>query len=178
MWTPEKVKEAYASLGFKPTNTKMEMNNLHTVLHDLEELKAVVEGELKKIHNRELAGWGITIATNKRIIFYRRSIIKTTTQEEITIDNITSTSFRKGILQSSICIYANNNEAIINTFDQRRAKVFVDIVQGMIIGKSKISNPIEGNHLEQLEKLFKLKELGAITEYEYTEQKNQLLGSV
>ena len=114
MWTKEKLEIFIKDYGFKPNQTKSEIKELPTILHPEEKLLGLAEGLLKKIHNRDVNGYGLVIATNKRVIFFRKSFIGTVTKEETPISKISSASFRKGILSSSIAIVTSNNESEVS----------------------------------------------------------------
>jgi hypothetical protein len=139
---------------------------------------------LKRVHNRDINGNGLVIATNKRIIFFRKSIIGTVTKEEIPISKVSSSSFRKGLMFSSVAIITSNNEAVVDQCDKTVGKRFSDTVQTLVSNldtghqpqTQTGSNGQNHSNLEQLEKLFDLKQKGILTEEEYAAQKAKLLG--
>lgn len=183
MWTKEKLEQFMESFGFKPNMTKPEIKELPTLLHPEEKLLGLIEGQLKRIHNRDINGYGLVIATNKRIIFFRKSIIGTVTKEETPINRVSSASFRKGLLSSSIAITTSNNESVVDHCDKTSGKKFIDIVQNLISdldSKSSQQNVPQANqpenNLAQIEKLYDLKQKGILTEEEFLSQKSKLLG--
>lgn len=181
MWTKEKLEKFMIDFGFRPVMTKSEIKELPSLLYDEEILHAIVEGQLKRIHNRDINGFGIAIATNKRIIFFRKSIIGTVTKEETPISKISSASFRKGLLSSSIAIVTSNNESVIEQCDKMVGRKFIDKVQNLISGLDNIAifSPqihTQNDTLVQLEKLFELKQKGIVTEEEFNSQKTKILG--
>ncbi len=183
MWTKEKLESFMSSFGFKPNMTKPEIKELPSLLHPEENLLGLLEGQLKRIHNRDFNGYGLVIATNKRIIFFRKSIIGTVTKEETPITRVSSASFRKGLLSSSIAITTSNNDSVVEHCDKTIGKKFIDVVQNLISDlDSKASQPVQSqrvqqdNNLAQLEKLFDLKQKGILTEEEFLSQKAKLLG--
>ena len=187
MWTKEKIEIFMQKFGFNPIFTKPEIKELSSLLHLEETLFGLLEGQLKKIHNKYINGVGLVIATDKRIIFFRKSIIGTVTKEEIPITRVSSASYRKGILTSSIAIITANNESVVEQCDKNVAKKFIDVVLRLISEldnkptQSAIPQPIQSplpqynNNLAQIEKLFELKEKGILTEEEFLVQKTRLL---
>jgi len=179
MWTKEKIDSFMAGYGFKPQNTKSEVKELPNILHPDEELHGLLNGFLKQGKNND--SLGVLIATNKRIIFYRKSIIGTVTKEEIPIRMITSSMYRKGLMTSAVAIITANNETVVDCFDKKETERFSEIVNKLV---SEHHNTIKNNaqpkqaqlsNLEQLEKLFELKQKGIITEEEFNQQKLKLL---
>ncbi|QQU04006.1 PH domain-containing protein [Myroides odoratus] len=181
MHTIESIRNFCLKIGFKPSNTNSEIKELPNILHHDEELKGLLEGSLKRVHNRDFNGTGLAIVTNKRIIFYRKSIIGTETKEELPLNKVSSTSYRKGLLLSSVAIISSNNEALIDNCNKIQSKVFNNTIQ-LLINTSKEetnTNPytLKNNDLDELEKLFDLKQKGAITEEEFALLKNKIINS-
>ena len=184
MWTKDKLEDFMKSFGFKPNMTRPEIKELPSLLHPDEQLCGLLEGELKRIHNRDYNGNGLVIATNKRIIFFRKSFIGTVTKEEIPVPRVSSISFRKGLIFSSVTITTASNDSVVENCDKATGKKFSDVVQSLISDLASRDNTGESHraasppdHLAQLEKLFGLKEKGILTEEEYLAQKAKLLGS-
>lgn len=179
MYPQDKLDAFVASYGFKPRNVKSELKHLPQILHPEEELSGLLEGILKKVHTRAMNGIGMVIATDRRIIFFRKSIIGTITKEEIPIEKVSSASHRKGLLTSSIAITTSSNDAIIEGCNNKEAAVFNDAVQKLISKLSqKASAPAVApalSNVEQLERLFELKQKGIITDEEFTAQKAKLM---
>lgn len=181
MWTKEKLETFMKDYGFKPNQTKSEIKELPAILHPEEKLLGLAEGLLKKIHNRDVNGYGLVIATNKRVIFFRKSFIGTVTKEETPISKISSASFRKGILSSSIAIVTSNNESEVSNCDKTLGKKLIDIIQNLISGLDQVSStsaPVQNRQddsVTQLEKLFELKQKGILTEDEFNAQKIKIL---
>jgi len=188
MWTKEAIEKFMAEINFTPGSAKSEIKELPNILHPTEKLCGLLKGWLKKVHNREINGSGLVIATDKRIIFYRKSIIGTVTKEEIPISKVSSSSFRKGLLSCSVAIVTSNNEAVIEQCFKEEAQRFADTVQRMIADIDGASDQkiIQNNseataannmsNLDQLEKLFDLKQKGILSEEEFLTQKAKLLG--
>jgi|GEM_PF-2210483 len=187
MWTKESIEKFMVDFGFKPRKTQPEIKDLPTILYPDEKLHGLIEGVLTRVHNREINGNGLVIATNKRIIFFRKSFLGIVTKEEIPITKVSSSSFRKGLMFSSVAIIASNNEAVVEYCDKDIGRRFNDTVQKLISNlethtehsvtqnNSQVSRT-SSSGIEQLEKLFDLKQKGILTEEEYAAQKAKLLG--
>jgi hypothetical protein len=180
MWTKEKVKEFANDIGYHHQFTSGELNTLHTILSDDEECYAMTEGMLKKIHVNKHSGYGIALLTNKRFLFYHKGFLGSITVEEFPLDTISSISFHKGLLFSSLHVYAANvDEIMIQQCDNNNAGRIVQVWQHLLnirniqsdLTKETVSDPVT-----ELEKWHSLKEKGIITEDEYNSMKKQILG--
>ncbi|RYY60388.1 MAG: hypothetical protein EOO05_10105 [Chitinophagaceae bacterium] len=185
MYTKETIDVFLNEIGFKPNMTKAEVKQLPSLLSPNEKLLGVLEGNLKKIHNRDIGGYGLAILTDKRVLFYRKSIIGTVTSEEIPVSKISSVSFRKGVMFASLAVITSGNEALMEDCNKEQAKRFSEKIQGIIsdlgaaptvtAAAATAVNTAAANPMEQLEKLFDLKQKGILTEDEYSRQKAKLL---
>ncbi|HET6995215.1 MAG TPA: PH domain-containing protein [Chitinophagaceae bacterium] len=188
MWTKEALETFMKDFGFKPSMTKPEIKELPSLLSPDEKLHGLLEGMLKRVHNNDINGNGLVIATNKRIIFFRKSIIGTVTKEEIPISKVSSASFRKGLMFASVAVITASNEAVVEQCDKTLANRFSQVVQKLIsdlgtpFGQTAAPQPVNGatngapDLSLQLEKLFELKQKGILTEDEFSAQKAKLLG--
>lgn len=179
MWTKEKVNSFVSSYGFKPVLTKSEVKHLPNILHDDEDLLGIIEGELKigKTSN----GYGVLIATDKRVIFFRKSILGTQTKEEYPISRITSSIYRKGLMYGAIAIVTANNEAVIDHCSKSEAKRLDDIIQKSINQSSSVQASPSKTYspdIDKIERLFEMKEKGILTEEEFQAQKNIILKNI
>lgn len=118
--TPESITAFIEKVGFKSIVTKAEVKSLHTVLLQNEIPVYILQGLLQQMNDKNAVGVGVLLLTNKRALFYRKSMLGTVTREEYPIDRISSVSLRKGILLSSIHIYTGNIESIIKDCDSSR----------------------------------------------------------
>ena len=181
MWTKEKVDKFMADYGFKPKNTKSEVKELPNILQEGEEIHGLLEGFFKRVSGTSSNSLGLVIASNKRIIFFRKSIIGTVSKEEIPLRMVTSSAYRKGLIQSGIAIVAANNDAVVECFEKREAERFNKIVNDLLTEQHTTSqnnaqiHQSQPSNLDQLEKLFELKQKGIITEEEFNRQKAKLL---
>jgi len=178
MWTQEKTKEFCDKIGFIPENTKQEIKELPSLLFDDEKLLGLIEGTLENINGKNVGGWGLVIATDKRVIFFRKSIIGTITKEETPVSKITSASYRKGLMLSKISITTSNNDSVVDWCNNSAAEDFINILLNLIHNYNNTPTQLSTNPndpLSRLEKLFELKQKGILTEDEYIEQKRKIL---
>jgi hypothetical protein len=179
MWTHEKIEQFRKDYGFRVSSTKAEMLELPGILAPDEKIYGLLEGFLKHIHGRTEIGQGLVIATDHRIIFFRKGIFVGTVREEIPLSKISSASYRKGLIFCSISIVTANNDAIVEQCDKKSSEKFVNIVLDLIQNIQHINNPqlnMKHNDMTtKLEKLFELKNKGILTEEEYNQQKIKIL---
>jgi hypothetical protein len=180
MWTHQKINDYIKACNFKLPNTSSEVRELPNILSPDEDLHGLLQGNLKSIAGRKQAGIGLGIITSKRIIFFRKSIIGTTTKEEIPLSRISSASFRSGIALGCVAVTSNSNEALIDDCDKKLGAIFAKVVTDLINEYNSKSHQPTTNTLsnyDKIEKLFELKEKGIITDEEFTTQKTALLNS-
>lgn len=180
MHTLEDIRKFCSNFGFKPVITGSEIKQLPTVLQADEQLLAVTEGFLKEVHGRKIAGNGVIVVTDKRVLFYRKSIIGTETREEVPLSKVSSASIRKGMLDASIHITTSNNGAEIIHVDKKLAQKTVTIISDLISKEtgsggrtSQATAPI--SVADELKKLAELRDSGALTEDEFLSEKKKLL---
>lgn len=183
MWNQERVNQFCSQYGFVPIMTKSELKELPNILSNDEELHGILQGGLSAIKGNNYNGLGLIIATNKRVIFLRKSIIGTLTKEEYSLPLITSVAYRKGLMVSSVVITAANNEAIIERCEKGSADKFINVVTNLIQSSQSYQNQKNNlqnsdDSIQKLERLFDLKQKGVITEDEYSQQKAKLLGEM
>lgn len=163
---------------FAYSSSKSEIKAMVNVLHDDEQIVAMLSGLLKNVHGHNINGSGLVVATDKRVIFYRKSIIGTVTMEEIPISKVSSASFRKGILLAEVFIGTSGNNASIDNCDQKSAELFSKTLSGFIMNKESAPKPASSANTsvaDDLQKLADLKNAGHITYDEYLSLKAKLL---
>lgn len=163
---------------FAYTSAKPEIKAMANVLQQDEQIVAMLAGLLKNVHGKNINGSGLVVATDKRIIFYRKSVIGTVTMEEIPMSKVSSASFRKGIFLSEVFIGTSGNNASIDNCDSKSAELFSKTVSAYIMSKESspkqsINNPT--TLADELKKLADLKEAGHITDSEYQSLKAKML---
>jgi hypothetical protein len=181
MWTKEKVKKFANDIDYHHQFTSGELNTLHTILSGDEECYGMTEGMLKKVHVNKHSGYGIALLTNKRFLFYHKGFLGSVTVEEFPLDTISSISFHKGLLFSSLHVYAANvDEIIIQQCDNNNAGRIIQVWQHILnernIFQADPANETASDPVTELEKWHSLKEKGIITEDEYNSMKKQISG--
>jgi len=132
-------------------------------------------------------GNGILVATNKRLIFIDKGLVFGLKVEDFPFDKISSIQYSTGMLLGKLTIFASGNKAIIDNVDKQRVRIFGDFVRNKISSNdsensaqttSSTSNNTESQDdiVSKLERLAKLKEQGILTEEEFVQQKQKLLG--
>jgi hypothetical protein len=101
--------------------------------------------------------------------------------EEFPLDTISSISFHKGLLFSSLHVFAANvDEIIIQQCDNNNAGRIIQVWQHILnernIFQADPANETASDPVTELEKWHSLKEKGIITEDEYNSMKKQISG--
>ena len=182
MWTKEKIKEFASHIRYHCQFTSGELNTLHTVLFDDEDFFGMTEGMMKKVHHKKHSGYGIALLTDRRFLFYHKSLLGTVIKEEFPLNTISSISFRKGVMFGSLHVYAANvDEIIIEPCDNKNAARIAEAWQLLLTERNIIAaglaNEPASDTVAELEKWHSLKEKGIITEEEYNLKKRQILNS-
>lgn len=182
MWTPELVKQKLDDIKYRCLITKSEVKQLHTILKPDEQLLEAVDAEVKRMHNKKHNSHGMVFLTDRRLVFFRKSIIGTVTVEEFPLAKISSTSYRKGIMHGTFIVNTSHNDAEFECYDKSATERMHTIAQELMQAhshKPATSAPPtpSADPVAQLEKLFKLKEMGALSEDEYQAEKRKLLQS-
>ena len=180
MWTREKIKDFARDIGYHNQFTSGELKTMHTILSDDEDCFAMTEGMMKKVHSGKHSGYGIALLTDKRFLFYHKGFLGSVTREEFPLSTISSITFHKGVVFSSLHIYAANVDEVIiqqcdNTNASRIAQVWQHIVNVRNIVETTPANETTDS-IAELEKWHSMKERGLITEDEYNLKKKQILG--
>ena len=180
MWTKEKIKEFANSIGYHCQFTSGELNTLHNVLLDEEDFFGMTEGMMKKVHHNNHSGYGIALLTDKRFLFYYKSLLGKIIKEEFPLNTISSISFQKGLLFGSLHVYAANvDEIIIEKCDNNNAgriiKAWEFLQTERNIIAAELANEQASDPVAEIEKWHALKEKGIITEEEFNLKKKQLL---
>jgi hypothetical protein len=178
MWTTDKIERFCKEYGFVPNQTTSELSSLHKILYPDEVLMGLLDGILKEVFGKNYNGNGMVIATNKRVIFYRKNFLGITTKEEISLQKVSSASIRKGLIFSSIILTSSNNEAIVKQCENKSAEKFITVLTNLIHNSHTLKTTTGGDDLTQkLEKLFELKQRGILTKLEFNDQKAKILAS-
>lgn len=161
-------------LGFK------EIKELPDILWENERIENMISGTYNN-------GNGILVATNSRLIFVDKGLIFGLKVEDFPLDKITSIQYSTGILLGKLTIFASGNKAIIDNVDKVQVRLFGDFVRNKISTKSSeepVKKDLSVNEnvqnqddiVSKLERLAKLKVQGILTEEEFIQQKQKILG--
>jgi hypothetical protein len=180
MWTKEKINGFAKHIGYHCQFTSGELSTLHTILFDDEDFFGMTEGMMKKVHHNKYSGYGIALLTDKRFLFYYKSLFGKIIKEEFPLNTISSISFQKGLMFGSLHVYAANvDEIIIEQCDNNNAARIVEAWQLLLTERNIIAadlaNEPASDAAAEIEKWHALKQKGIITEEEYNSKKKQLL---
>jgi hypothetical protein len=132
MWTAENVKDYVKNYGFKFYGRGREIKSLHKILIPNETILALLSAYFKKLHNTSVYGYGIVIATNTRIIFYKKSFFGIINMYEIPLNKLSSISYKKGLFFSTITIITSGLEIVVSDCRNKVADKFTKVVQNTI----------------------------------------------
>jgi len=175
MNTKETIEKFCLDFGYKPINSKAEYKELPNIVKPEETLIAIIEGVLKNVGHQKVNGGGILLVSNQRLLFYRKSFIGTITTEEYPIKQVTTASYRKGLMSSEIVVTASNNNAILDLCDKKQGEKTVAAILSAINNTSLTTTIIKEDAATRIEKLFELKQKGILTEDEFSQQKVKIL---
>jgi hypothetical protein len=131
-------------------------------------------------------GIGILVATNKRLVFADKGLVFGLRVEDFPYDKISSIQYSTGLLLGKLTIFTSGNKAVIDNVDKKRVRIFGDFVRNKISSKDTVETPSKQSQqkadtssddiVSKLERLAKLKEQRILTEEEFTQQKQKILG--
>jgi hypothetical protein len=123
---------------------------------------------------------GILAATSKRVLAIAKFFFSSTSKD-VPYEKITSVMLDNGIIQSKIKIEYSGGKIEVNSIDKDAAKQMVELINAKKSEKEKSDSVSQNNDddvYEKLKKLGHLRDIGVLTEQEFIEQKNKLLGSI
>lgn len=142
------IEAAIARMGTK-FGSKREIKALPDELHENETVNHIVVGEYS-------GGQGILVATDRRLLFIFRGIMKQIT-EDFGYDRISSIEYKGGMMLASIKVYVSNQKAEIGNLQKAEAKRIVDDV------RTRMNQPTHATPAEPApsvaDELLKLKQL-------------------
>ena len=150
---------------------RREIKELPNILAPTEIIDNVAQGTYNN-------GQGILVSTNRRLLFVDKGMLYGLKVEDFPLDKISSIQYETGLLLGGIKIHTSGNIAKIENVEKASARSFAEFVRDKLSQpKEQTSTTIvsEPNVLDQLEKLAKLKELGILSDEEFSEQKKKLL---
>ena len=179
MPTLKQIKAQIKSIdGLSKFLGKREINELPDILWENESVENLIQG----MYNN---GNGILVATNKRLVFIDKGLVFGLKVEDFPYDKISSIQYSTGLLLGKLTIFTSGNKAVIDYVDKQRVRIFGDFVRNKISSKDTVETPSNQSQqkadtsddiVSKLERLAKLKEQGILTEEEFTQQKQKILG--
>lgn len=154
---------------------KREIKELPSILWEDESVENIIQGTYNN-------GTGMLIATNKRLIFVDKGMIKLRV-EDFPYDKISSIQYQTGILLGKMSVFTSGNRAEITNLSKNETKPFAEYVRARVTSKSEHAGmqrnekqeSKKSNTIEQLEKLAVLKEKGILSNEEFLREKEKLL---
>lgn len=141
-----------------------------------ENVVAAICGQYEtKVLGSDTIRTGVFIATEHRLIFYAKKVIGYDF-ETFPYSNISSIELSQGIMGEAVSFFASGNKIKMKWIRNGDAKALVAHVSANI-GK-KQSKPVghsSDSAVDQIEKLYALKQKGILTEGEFEMQKKKLL---
>jgi len=125
MWTADSIKDYVKNYGFKFYRRRGEIKDLPKILTPNEKIIALLSGYFKKLHQTPVYGYGLVIATNSRIIFYKKSILGRTIMHEIPLNKLSSISYRRGWFFTSITLTTSGKELVVSDCGNNMANKFI-----------------------------------------------------
>jgi hypothetical protein len=174
--TIDRIKSQIINLGVsKGFVQSAEIKELPKILLLHEDLIGLIKGKYN-------GGFGILVATNKRLIFIDKKTLSFGVKiEDFGLDKITSINIETNWFYAEINIMASGNAAKIEMVPQAEGREFCDVVRAKLNEKSNSqSQPIfiqqnNAGAADELLKFAKLMEQGLITPEEFATQKKKLL---
>lgn len=153
---------------------RREIKELPSILWEDEVIENMIQGTYNN-------GTGILVATNKRLIFIDKGLIKLSV-EDFPYDKISTLQYKTGILLGNMTVFTSGNRAEIKNLAKNETKPFAEYVRARITQKSdhasvaKQSNPdsTEDKYVK-LERIASLRKQGIISEEEFNIEKTKIL---
>ncbi|MDI3246836.1 PH domain-containing protein [Pseudoalteromonas agarivorans] len=129
---------------------------------------------------------GVLLVTPDRVVFYRKGIMGEVI-ESVPLKNINSLERQSGLMKHTIFIYSSGNKIEFKSVNKADNEKLVSEIEKAQEGAGSISakpaanvEPTEPKEdvYEQLKKLGELKELGILSEQEFTEKKAILMSRI
>ncbi|HVY79313.1 MAG TPA: PH domain-containing protein [Solirubrobacterales bacterium] len=148
---------------------RKEIKQLPNILWEDERVERIVQG----VYND---GLGVLVATNKRLVFVDKGLFGLRV-EDFPYDKVSSIEYKTGALTGKITFFASGNKAEIKQVSKGQCRGFAEFVRARSTAPTAhASAPPPAAHLDQLERLVKLRDAGALTSEEFESQKAKLLG--
>ncbi|RKY81898.1 hypothetical protein DRP98_09690 [candidate division KSB1 bacterium] len=168
------IDEQIKKLGeFDQWFTKKEIKYLPEVIDEGEEIRAMTSGYY------EGNTW-LVVVTTRRVLFLDKGMIYGLKQMEMPLAQITSISYKTGLMFGEIEVDTAGSKKKIDTISKKDvpkvAKIISDLLKQIHSNANATQASSQLDVISQLEKLAELKEKGILTEEEFLAQKAKLLG--
>ena len=158
--------------------SKGEIKELPAILWEDELPSAMVSG---RYHN----GYGVLVATDRRLIFIDKGLVGLTI-EDFYFEDISSVETHEGWLTGHIRIFARGNKEIIEDIRKDLVRSLADWIRNKLATKKNLMEPdmvtpsvqSSVSVADELAKFADLHKSGILTDEEFKEQKNRLLNSM
>lgn len=148
---------------------RKEINELPNILAQNEYVDNLIQGTYNN-------GNGILVSTDRRLIFIDKGLLYGLKVEDFPLDKITSIQYETGLILGKVKMHTSGNVAVIDNVEKSVARSFAEFV------RDKLSQPknelSQTSVLDELEKLGKLRNGGILSEEEFLEHKQKLLGKL
>jgi len=154
------------------------------IIHPDEKISCIIKGRLtrgikRKGPHKQPSYPGLLFITDKRVIFYVKSLFGRSEQLVFPYEQINSVYSLKGLTADKIDISAMGDQVSIDWIPKGDGKIATERINNML-KKSKGQAPMptispQIDITDQIDKLGKLREKGLITEEEFERKKGELL---
>jgi hypothetical protein len=127
------------------------------------------------------AGTGLLVLTDRRLLFVKEGITKTT--EDFPIEKVSSVQWASGMVTGTITVFASGNKAEIKNVNKDDGKAITDLVRNRLSAPKPTATPEVATPSEsagpdipdQIRKLRELRDDGVLTPEEFETKKAELL---
>ena len=175
--TPATVQEMGKRIGklIRP-RVRAELKHLGDVLSDGERVLALAGGEYG-------GGYGLIVATDRRVFFFKHGMLTSTKVEDFPYSRISSVTSKKGMKWGTLTIHASGNDAKVQYVDPGSLGVeFADVVRGMLHAPAPPTPPPPpppaASADDRLRRLAALHADGLVSDAEYQAKRAELLGDL
>lgn len=157
---------------------RAELKELPNILRENEKVLNIVQGVYEGFN-------GILCATDRRLVFIGKGIIRGLKVEDFAYDKISSIQYQVGMLMGKMTLFTSGNKANIEqVYPKEEIRDFAEEVRARISAPKPSSSvqvlqappaQPQPDRYDQLEKLARLKGTGVMTEEEFQVEKRRIL---
>jgi len=171
MRTPEEIKAFIKELGMQTTGVGKEIKVLPDLLREDENILGILSGMLN-------AKTWLVALTDKRVIFVNKGLLFGMEQMDTPLEKINTVDHSTGLINGHVRIWDGVSSMEVKHITKKTIKPFVDALNSELLKIKSSEKPIieaTSSSIDQLEKLHRLKESGALTDEEFKNEKMKLL---